>query len=106
MRGTQQQAQQAAHSKVTPEGSLPRLPKASARHPRSQDLSRHRPGHESHCSFLGHLPTISLATLLLHLDNNTTDAQRLLVRMLARRDQWLRRAGDPPTRAELEAAGL
>jgi ATP-dependent exoDNAse (exonuclease V) beta subunit len=45
-----------------------------------------------------------VAALLLHLDNNAMEAQRLLAGMLARRDQWLRRAGDPPTREELEGA--
>ncbi len=45
-----------------------------------------------------------VAQLLLHLDNNVLEAERLLATMLARRDQWLRRAGNPPTRAELEAA--
>ena len=45
-----------------------------------------------------------VARLYTHLDNDVGAATRLLAGMLARRDQWLRRAGDPPTRAELEAA--
>ena len=45
-----------------------------------------------------------VARLLQHLDGNAIDAAQLLATMLARRDQWLRRAGSPPTRAELEAA--
>jgi len=44
------------------------------------------------------------ARLLRHLDNNVGVATQLLATMLARRDQWLRRAGNPPTRAQLEAA--
>ena len=44
------------------------------------------------------------ARLLEHLDNDLAAATQLLAGMLARRDQWLRRTGSPPTRAELEAA--
>jgi ATP-dependent exoDNAse (exonuclease V) beta subunit len=44
------------------------------------------------------------ARLLAHLDNDLGKATRLLSDMLARRDQWLRRAGDAPTRTELEGA--
>jgi ATP-dependent exoDNAse (exonuclease V) beta subunit len=44
------------------------------------------------------------ARLLAHLDNNVADATRLLAEMLERRDQWLRKTGGAPTRAELEAA--
>jgi len=50
------------------------------------------------------LVATQVARLLSHLDNNVADAAKLLSGMLARRDQWLRRAGNPPTRAELEAA--
>jgi len=45
-----------------------------------------------------------VARLLEHLDNDAGAATALLASMLARRDQWLRRAGNPPTRFELEAA--
>ncbi len=45
-----------------------------------------------------------VARLLQHLDNDAGAATTLLASMLARRDQWLHRAGNPPTRMELEAA--
>jgi ATP-dependent exoDNAse (exonuclease V) beta subunit len=45
-----------------------------------------------------------VARLLRHLDNDAGAAAALLASMLARRDQWLRRAGNPPTRTELEGA--
>ena len=47
--------------------------------------------------------TPPVARLLAHLDNNVADAADLLARMLERRDQWLRKTGDAPTREELEA---
>ena len=47
--------------------------------------------------------TPSVARLLAHLDNNVADATSLLAGMLERRDQWLRKTGDAPTRKELEA---
>jgi ATP-dependent exoDNAse (exonuclease V) beta subunit len=47
--------------------------------------------------------TPPVARLLAHLDNNVADATSLLSGMLERRDQWLRKTGDAPTRGELEA---
>jgi ATP-dependent exoDNAse (exonuclease V) beta subunit len=47
--------------------------------------------------------TPPVARLLAHLDNNVADATSLLAGMLERRDQWLRKTGDAPTRKELEA---
>src|SRR3954468_4380115 len=48
--------------------------------------------------------TPAAATLLMHLDNNFDTATSMLASMLAKRDQWLRKTGDAPTRAELELA--
>jgi ATP-dependent helicase/nuclease subunit A len=42
------------------------------------------------------------ARLLAHVDNNVDTATALIASMLARRDQWLRKTGNPPTRSELE----
>jgi ATP-dependent exoDNAse (exonuclease V) beta subunit len=47
--------------------------------------------------------TPPVARLLAHLDNNVADATSLLAGMLERRDQWLRKTGNAPTRGELEA---
>src|SRR5882672_9419041 len=47
--------------------------------------------------------TPPVARLLAHLDNNVAGATDLLAGMLERRDQWLRKTGDAPTRKELEA---
>ena len=44
-----------------------------------------------------------VARLLAHLDNNVADATSLIAGMLARRDQWLRKTGEAPSRKELEA---
>jgi ATP-dependent exoDNAse (exonuclease V) beta subunit len=42
--------------------------------------------------------------LLSHLDNDVAAAAKLLASLLARREQWLRNAGRPPSRKDLEAA--
>src|SRR5713226_4570413 len=47
-----------------------------------------------------------VARLLAHLDNNFETAETLIASMLARRDQWLRKAGAAPTRSELESSLL
>ncbi len=44
------------------------------------------------------------ARVLAHVDNNVDAAAALIASMLARRDQWLRKTGNPPTRSELESA--
>jgi ATP-dependent exoDNAse (exonuclease V) beta subunit len=48
----------------------------------------------------------ALQTLLLHLDNDHGLATELLVRLLARRDQWLRHLGGKPSGGERGGAGL
>ncbi|HEY5899310.1 MAG TPA: UvrD-helicase domain-containing protein, partial [Burkholderiales bacterium] len=48
--------------------------------------------------------TPAACRLLSHLDNNIDTATNLIATMLAKRDQWLRKAGLAPTRRELEAA--
>src|SRR3954467_7076094 len=48
--------------------------------------------------------TPAACTLLLHLDNNLNVAANMVATMLAKRDQWLRKTGQAPLRAELEAA--
>jgi len=48
--------------------------------------------------------TPAAARLLRHLDNNMDVAANLVASMLAKRDQWLRKAGSAPSREDLELA--
>jgi ATP-dependent exoDNAse (exonuclease V) beta subunit len=59
---------------------------------------------ESALQTLSRYENPSVAKLLAHLDNDVEASARLLAGMLARRDQWLRRTGNPPGRAEIERA--
>jgi ATP-dependent exoDNAse (exonuclease V) beta subunit len=53
---------------------------------------------------LGDFGNPDVVRVLAHLDNNLSTAAELLAGMLHKRDQWLRNAGNPPTRAQLEAS--
>ena len=46
----------------------------------------------------------AVGRLLSHLDNHVESAIGMLAGMLGRRDQWLRRTGNPPSRKDIEAA--
>jgi len=46
----------------------------------------------------------AVGRLLAHLDNHVESATGMLAGMLGRRDQWLRRTGNPPSRQDIEAA--
>jgi len=59
---------------------------------------------ESSFQTLSRVENPSVAKLLTHLDNDVEASARLLASMLAKRDQWLRRTGNPPSRAEIESA--
>ncbi len=47
--------------------------------------------------------TPAVASLLAHLDNDVARATGMLAEILGRRDQWLPKTGEAPTRAVLEA---
>ena len=47
--------------------------------------------------------TPAVASMLAHLDNDVARATGMLAEILGRRDQWLPKTGEAPTRAELEA---
>ena len=47
---------------------------------------------------------IALASILLHLDNDFNAAERLIIQMLEKRDQWLRCIRASSVRAEMEAS--
>ena len=49
-------------------------------------------------------PGAALGSLLLHLDNDFNAAERLIIEMLEKRDQWLRHTGAASVRADLEAS--
>src|SRR5262249_23070088 len=46
----------------------------------------------------------ALPNLLLHLDNNFQNAERLIVQMLEKRDQWLRHTGVSPDFSSVRTA--
>ena len=46
----------------------------------------------------------ALGFVLLHLDNDFNAAERLIIEMLEKRDQWLRHSGAASVRADLEAS--
>ena len=48
--------------------------------------------------------SIALGSVLLHLDNDFNQAEKLIVEMLEKRDQWLRHTGMASMRADLEAS--
>lgn len=85
--------------------SLTRQMPVLARFGAQPEIIEDASGHYREAAFrtLRNFDRPGVARVLAHLDNNVAAAADLLAGMLARRDQWLRNAGNPPTREQLEA---